>query len=85
MSGFPDVVAFKDGVTILVECKPEGGKLRQSQEKFYKKIVEQLSLTLNYRLVRAGEFDDFVNIMADIYVFNEFEIPDNFREWRPKL
>jgi len=85
MSGFPDVIAFKNGVTLLIECKPEGGELRQSQVRFRDKIIRQSHDTLVYRIVRAEEFEDFVQAMTNIYAFNEFDIPDNFREWRPLL
>lgn len=86
MKGFPDLIAFKQGVTLLIECKAFGAGLRLGQEKFRKKIIHQQGGTLNYCVIHAGEFDDFVEVfLLNIYAFNEFDVPDNFREWRPKL
>jgi len=48
MSGFPDLVAFRDNITLLIECKGEGGKLRESQTKFVDRIHEHLGDHLFY-------------------------------------
>jgi len=51
MVGMPDVIAFKAGHTLLIECKRPGGKLRDSQKKFFFEIGGHLRLTLSWKLV----------------------------------
>jgi len=40
--GFPDLVVSRNGVTKLMEVKPEGGKLRKSQEVFHAKWKDSI-------------------------------------------
>ena len=35
--GFPDCIAFKDGRTVLVECKMPGKKLNRKEQEFFDK------------------------------------------------
>lgn len=53
--GLPDIVAFKDGVTLLIECKRRIGKLRKSQQHFALLIQPHLSSTLCYVVARSVE------------------------------
>lgn len=46
LSGFPDVIAFKAGHTLLVECKRPGGKTRKSQDIFFSQIERHERITL---------------------------------------
>ena len=55
--GVPDVIAWKRGVTLLIECKRPGGKLRASQIVFYEQITPHLANTLVYRL--SDDFELF--------------------------
>ena len=87
MSGFPDVIAFKNGVTLLVECKATEAKLRDKQQKFRSKLFDQRCNedSLHYCTVHAGEFEPFIYFLGNIYNLNDWDIPDNFTRWRPKL
>lgn len=44
--GVPDLICFRDGITMLIECKRKGGKLRDSQKQFLKEITPHLRSTL---------------------------------------
>lgn len=55
--GVPDVIAWKRGVTLLIECKRPGGKRRASQTSFYEQITPHLADTLVYRL--SDDFELF--------------------------
>jgi len=51
--GIPDVIAFKSGHTLLIECKRPGGRVRYSQIVFSAEIDDHAAITLTYAL-----FDD---------------------------
>ena len=44
--GVPDLLCFRSGVTLLIECKRPGGKLRDSQKRFMDEISSHLRSTL---------------------------------------
>jgi len=39
--GLPDMIAYKNGVVLFVECKAEGGRQSQKQLDFERKLKEQ--------------------------------------------
>ncbi len=53
MRGFPDVIAFKHGVTLLMEIKSQKGKLRPEQQEFADKISAHTAPTLIYLVARS--------------------------------
>ena len=55
--GVPDVIAFRHGHTLLVECKRPGGRMRQSQRQFEAEIKPHMAITLRYML--ANDIDVF--------------------------
>ena len=57
MIGMPDVIAWRHGVTLLVECKKPGGRLRASQRIFAEEIARHLSRTLRY--IVTNDLDQF--------------------------
>jgi len=48
MIGMPDVIAFRHGHTLLIECKSKKGKLRASQHIFKAEILTHEASTLRY-------------------------------------
>ena len=60
--GAPDVLAFKSGVTLLIEFKTATGKLRQSQIEFRERITPHLTQSLWY--VVAHNLDDVIKLVA---------------------
>lgn len=73
--GVPDVIAWKMGVTLLIECKRPGGRARPSQVQFADEIEPHLRLSLNYVLVddvdNFGEWLHDVECMAGIVTVRE--------------
>lgn len=73
--GVPDVIAWKMGVTLLIECKRPGGRARPSQVQFADEIEPHLRLSLNYVLVddvdEFGEWLHDVECMAGIVTVRE--------------
>ena len=63
MAGFPDVVAFRFGTTLLVEVKAPGGKRRQAQREFAVDLMPHLADTLRY--VVARRLEDVVHVLGD--------------------
>jgi len=55
--GVPDVIAFRYGHTLLIECKRPGGRIRQSQVNFSDEIKPHMAITLRYML--ANDIDVF--------------------------
>lgn len=55
--GVPDVIAFKLGVTLLIECKRPGGGLRPSQRQFINEIEPHQRETLVHLVV--SDIDSF--------------------------
>jgi len=55
--GVPDVIAFKLGVTLLIECKRPGGELRSSQRQFIDEIEPHQRETLVHLVV--SDVDNF--------------------------
>lgn len=55
--GVPDLLAFKDGVTLFVEVKRPGGKRRESQNEFARRIEPHRRSTLCYCV--ADDVDEF--------------------------
>ncbi len=62
--GVPDIVAWKLGVTLLVECKRPGGRVRPSQVTFSVDIQPHLADTLRY--VLSSDVDEFAARLAEI-------------------
>ena len=56
--GIPDVIAFKHGRTLLIECKRPGGRLRKSQKRFIEEIEEHIDFSLNY--IIANDVENFI-------------------------
>lgn len=64
--GVPDVIAWKLGHTLLIECKRKGGRMRYSQVKFAQEIRQHERLTLFYVLMNdVDEFADFLRKHED--------------------
>lgn len=62
--GVPDVIAFKAGVTMLVEVKRPGGKRRESQVEFAEQLRPELRTTLCYKL--ADDVDEFADWLGAV-------------------
>jgi hypothetical protein len=62
--GIPDVVAFKDGCTLLIECKRPRGRMRASQTMFADELRPHLRTTLAY--VVASDVDVFARWLRDV-------------------
>lgn len=60
--GVPDVIAWKMGHTLMIECKRPGGRARPSQVQFADEIAQHERLTLMLVLVDdVDEFADFLH------------------------
>ena len=53
MAGLPDVLAFRAGVTLLLEMKAPSGKVRPSQKKFAELVTPHVAGTLVYAVIRS--------------------------------
>ena len=69
--GVPDVIAFRHGHTLLVECKRPGGKLRESQRRFIDEIEPHLYPTLSH--VIANDVENFTRALDYIELMHEQE------------
>jgi len=73
--GVPDVIAWKMGHTLLIECKRRGGKMRESQRQFAEEIGPHERLTL--ASTQASDVDEFADFLqkheagADIVTIRE--------------
>ena len=63
LAGWVDVIGFRRGVTLLVECKVPGGKLRKRQREFGFAIAPHIAITLRY--VVADCLEDVVAMVGD--------------------
>lgn len=61
--GVPDVIAWKMGHTLLIECKSKRGKLRESQIAFFDEIEPHIATTLQYAM--ANDVDRFAAWLKD--------------------
>jgi Holliday junction resolvase len=59
--GMPDVIAFKDGHTLLVEVKRPGGKVRDSQRQFALELDEHAAPTLVHWI--TSDIDNFARAL----------------------
>lgn len=48
MKGWPDIVAFRRDVTLLIECKSRTGSLRECQEDFQAAVWPETGPHLHY-------------------------------------
>jgi len=55
MHGFPDMIAFKGGVTLLLEIKGDGDRIRPDQEQFFNEVKPHTGMCLRYFLVHDIE------------------------------
>ena len=62
--GMPDVIAFRHGHTLLIECKSKQGKLRASQHVFRAEIVTHEAPTLRY--VVMNDVDAFARWLQEM-------------------
>lgn len=60
--GVPDLVAIKLGATLFIECKRPGGRLRDSQREFARRVEPHLRATLSY--TQADDVDEFARWLA---------------------
>jgi len=51
LAGLPDIMAWRNDTTLLIEAKGEGGQLRESQIEFMRRIREHEGLHLYYLVV----------------------------------
>lgn len=84
MAGFPDIIAFMKGNTLLVECKSATGRLRPAQKKFLERIEPHIDKRLSYNVVRAGEFELFIGFLRGWYFLIGLEWTKEMDTWRPK-
>ena len=56
--GFPDFVVGKDGMTLLVELKSDGGRLTEDEVKFIDSWNGSYLIAFNY-----NEIDNYFNLM----------------------
>lgn len=61
IAGWVDVVAFRHGVTLLIECKSRSGRLRDDQLAFAESIAPHLCDTLRYVVARS--LDDVIAVI----------------------
>lgn len=60
--GVPDLIAWKRGVTLLIEVKAPGGRVRRSQRLFAQDIAPHLGDTLRYTITRdVDQFEQWLN------------------------
>ena len=52
MAGLPDRIAFRNGVTLLIEGKSPRGQLRKAQRAFAEAVRPHLGPHLHYEVVR---------------------------------
>jgi hypothetical protein len=63
MAGFPDIIAFKRGRTLLIETKHGRNDLNESQQKFGTDIAQHLDpRTLHYCVARS--LDDVLRVLG---------------------
>ena len=55
MRGFPDIVAFRHGMTILIEVKGDGDRKKPTQQEFFEAVKPHLGMTLRWYLVHDIE------------------------------
>lgn len=55
LKGQSDLIAVRHDVTLFVECKRPGGKLRKSQEEFRDRILPHVGPHLHYWVVDGIE------------------------------
>lgn len=84
MTGFPDIIAFGWGNTLLIECKAKDGQLRPKQKQFLKKMDPHIGKRISYNVVRAGEFERFLGFLKDWYFLLDLKWTQEMSEWRPK-
>jgi len=58
LANIPDLICFRRGHALLVECKTPGGRLSEGQLKFRERIVPHLREYLEYRVMRYVEDAD---------------------------
>ena len=63
IAGWPDVVAFRNEKTLLIECKSERGKLRAAQQRFARAVAPHLGPHLRYIVARSVE--DVAHLIID--------------------
>ena len=51
VQGLTDLIAWRDNVTLFIECKRPGGKLRHSQKRFRDRILPHAGPNLHYLVV----------------------------------
>jgi hypothetical protein len=51
VKGLTDLIAWRNNVTLFIECKRPGGKLRKSQEEFRDKILPHVGPNLHYFVI----------------------------------
>jgi hypothetical protein len=55
VKGFTDLVAVRHNVTLFIECKRPGGKLRPSQEEFRDKILPHVGPNVHWWMIDSVE------------------------------
>ncbi len=59
-NGFPDFLVAKDGFSVPVELKSEGGKLTKDEEDFHKNFTGTIVIAFNTQDVVDG-FNKYIN------------------------
>ncbi len=62
MSGWVDIAAFKDDVTLLVECKTRKGRVRASQDRLFTRLMPHTGTHLWHVLAR--DLDTLVEVVG---------------------
>jgi len=55
LADIPDLICFRCGMTLLVECKTPMGQMRQGQVDFQCDMLPHLGRSLAYRVMRYPE------------------------------
>ena len=62
--GFPDVIAFRFGVTLLIEEKAPGGRIRKEQSEFKDELKLHEAATLIY--LYKPSLDDLAKVVNEV-------------------
>ena len=58
LANIPDLICFRDGTTLLIECKVPGAELRPGQVDFQCDMIPHLGTHLRYKVMRyPGDAD----------------------------
>jgi len=65
VKGLTDLIAWRHNVTLFIECKRPGGKLRKSQKEFRDRMLPHIGLNLHWWLI-----DDVETLTHVLQLYN---------------